>query len=98
MAFKEYNTDINFLLPPSYRDFLWDKHPVIILNDIIEDLDLSELEATYKNNTSKWWASAYHYKLLLKIILYAYMNWIFSSRKIHYKTKEDIAFMFLAWN
>jgi len=26
------------------------------------------------------------------------MNWIFSSRKIHYKTKEDIAFMFLAWN
>ena len=70
MAFKEYNTDINFLLPPSYRDFLWDKHPAIILNDIVEDLDLSELEATYKNNTSKWWASAYHYKLVLIIINY----------------------------
>ena len=98
MAFKEYNTNINFLLPPSYRDFLWDKHPAIILNDIVESLDLSKLENSYKNNTSKWWASAYHPKMLLKIIIYAYMNWIFSSRKIHYKTKEDIAFMFLAWN
>ncbi len=98
MAFKEYNTDINFLLPPSYRDFLWNKHPALILNDIVEDMDLTALEVTYKNNTSKWWASAYHYKLLLKIILYAYMNWVFSSRKIHYKTKEDVAFMFLTWN
>jgi len=32
-----------------------------------------------------------HPKMLLKIIIYAYMNWIFSSRKIHYKTKEDVA-------
>jgi len=98
MAFKEYNTNINFLLPPSYRDFLWDKHPAIILNDIIESLDISKIENSYKNNSSKWGASAYHPKLLLKIIIYGYMNWIFSSRKIHYKTKEDIAFMFLAWN
>jgi len=98
MQFKEYNNKINFLLPPSYKDFLWDKHPAIILDNIIEQLDLSKLYATYKNNTSKWWASAYHPKMLLKIIIYAYMNWIFSSRKIHYKTKEDVAFMFLAWN
>ena len=40
MAFKEYNTDINFLLPPSYRDFLWNKHPALILNDIVEDMCL----------------------------------------------------------
>ena len=59
MQFKEYNNKINFLLPPSYKDFLWDKHPAIILDNIVEQLDLSKLYATYKNNTSKWWASAY---------------------------------------
>ena len=98
MQFKEYNNKVDFLIPPSYRDLLWEKHPAIILDNIVEQLDLTRLYNTYKNNTSKWWASAYHPKMLLKIIIYAYMNWVFSSRKIDYKTKEDIAFMFLTWN
>lgn len=42
MQFKEYNMDINSLLPPSYKDHLWNKHPAIILYNIVKQLNLTK--------------------------------------------------------
>lgn len=36
--------------------------------------------------------------MILKVLIYAYMNGVFSSRKISKKLHEDIAYMFLAGN
>ena len=94
--FKEYNQQQNFLIPPSYDDFLWEKHEAMLLNNIIEWLELDYLYSSYKN--SKLWTSAYDPKMLLKVLFYGYMNKVFSSRNIAKKLKSDLWFMFLAWN
>jgi len=94
--FKEYNQQQNFLIPPSYDDFLWERHEAKLLNNIINWLDLEFLYKSYKNN--KLWTSAYDPVMLLKILFYWYMNESFSSRKISKKLKSDLGFMFLAWN
>ena len=94
--FKEYNQAQNFLIPPSYDDFLWEKHEAKLLNNIINWLNLSFLYKSYKNN--KLWTTAYNPKMLLKVLFYGYMNGSFSSRKIAKKLESDLGFMFLAWN
>mgnify|MGYP001774030695 CR=1 FL=1 len=94
--FKKYNQQQNFLIPPSYDDFLWEKHEAKLLNNIIEWLNLDFLYKSYNN--SKLWTTAYDPKMLLKVLFYWYMNSTFSSRKIAKKLKSDLWFMFLAWN
>ena len=94
--FKEYNQQQNFLIPPSYDDFLWEKHEAKLLNNIINWLNLDFLYKSYKN--TKLWTTAYDPVMLLKVLFYWYMNSSFSSRKIAKKLKSDLGFMFLAWN
>ena len=65
--------------------------PVRLLNAFVEEMELSELYGTYqrlrKNQASP--------RQLLKIMLYAAMNGIFSSRDIEKACKRDINFMYL---
>lgn len=96
MTFKKYNQNQSFLLPPSYSDFLGESHEAIILNEFIDELDTSDLEESYSNQSGG--RSAYHPVMLLKILIYGYMSGIFSSRKIAGKLKQDLAFMYLAGN
>ena len=65
--------------------------PVRLLSAFVEGMDLSELYATYdrirKNQASP--------RQMLKIMIYASMNRLFSSRDIETACKRDINFMFL---
>ncbi len=92
--FKECNWQR--LIPLDYDTCLWEKHEAIILNEIVDELDLSELINSYSNLTV--WASAYDPTMLLKVLFYSYMNQTFSSRKIARKLSSDLGFMFLAAN
>jgi transposase len=94
MTFKEYNQHQTFLLPPNFGEFLGESHLAIILNELVDELDTTKLIESYKNE--KGGSSAYHPVMILKILIYAYSNAVFSSRKISKKLREDIAFMFLA--
>lgn len=80
------------LLPPSYDELVPANHPVRIVNTIIDTIDLSSLEATYKGGGT----SSYHPKVLLKILVYAYLRNLYSSRKIEQALDENIHFMWLA--
>ena len=84
------------LLPQNYKDFLWEWHEAVILDEIVNELDLSELIGSYNN--SRRWSSAYHPTMLLKVLFYWYMNQTFSSRKLAKKLKSDLWFMYLGWN
>lgn len=92
MNVKDYNQDQNLLFPPHLKDFLPDDHQAMIINDIVETLDLSCL---YRKVSSEG-NPAYHPKMMLKILIYAYTNGIFSSRKIQAAVQESVAFIFLA--
>lgn len=92
MNVRKYNQNQTLLFPPHLKDFLSDDHPAMIINDIVETLDLSCL---YRKVPSEGNPS-YHPKMMLKVLVYAYANGIFSSRKIQTAVQEFVAFIFLA--
>ena len=65
--------------------------PVLLLNAIIEGMDLSKLNQAY----SRRGRIEYSPKILLKILVYAYMQGIFSSHEIAAVCKVNICFMYL---
>lgn len=82
------------LLPPSLVECLPDDHLCFTINDIVENLDISLIENSYK----EMGAPAYNPKMLLKIIFYAYSQGLRSFRKIENGLTENIAFRYLAAN
>ena len=92
VVFKPYVQNQPSLLPPSYEDLVPENHPVRVVNEIIERIDLTELERTYKGGGT----SSYHPRMLLKVIIYAYLRNIYSSRKIEQALEENVHFMWLS--
>ncbi|MCP4523751.1 MAG: transposase, partial [Candidatus Gracilibacteria bacterium] len=84
------------LIPQNYKSFLGESHEVIIFEEIINELDLTEIIESYSNFSRG--TSAYHPRMLLKVLFYGYMNQTFSSRKLARKLRSDLAFMYLAGN
>jgi len=91
-VFKKYDQNQQFLLPLRLDSFVPENHIARILNDIIDAVDITAIESTYSENGS----SAYHPRLMLKILLYGYMINIRSSRDIQKMTSTDTVFMYLA--
>lgn len=92
MNVKEYHQDQGLLFPPYLRQLLSDDHPAVIVNDVVETLELSCLYRKISPEGNP----AYHPKMMLKVLLYAYSKGIFSSRKIQRALEESIAFIYLA--
>jgi len=90
--FKEYSQSQGFLLPPSLDEFVPENHEARIINDVVDTMDLWPLLAKYEGGG----APAYHPAMMLKVIVYAYSQNIYSSRSIAQKLKTDTAFMFLS--
>jgi transposase len=67
-------------------------HPAHLINDLVDQLDLSALEARYGNLGQP----AYHPRLMLKVILYGFTVGVFSSRKLQRACQENLAYKYLA--
>jgi len=91
-VFKPYQQDQLMLLPPSLEELIPANHVVRILNDVIDKLDISSLISTYKGGGT----SSYHPRMLLKVLLYAYVEGIYTSRKIAKALRENVHFMWLS--
>lgn len=90
--FKDYNQQQNWLFPPSIEELIPEDHPVRIVNGVVEQLDLDLLISEY----SKEGKPSYHPKMMLKVMVYAYMDNTYSSRKIEKAMRENINYMWLA--
>lgn len=66
--------------------------PVRLLSQICDELEYGQLEKAYTRRGREAAVSPRH---LFKIIVYAYMNGIYSSRKIEEACRRDICFMWL---
>jgi len=93
-VFKEYTQEQVILLPTDLGAQIPTKHLVRVVNKSIEKMDLSALLARYKGGGT----SSYHPKMLLKVLVYAYTQQLYSSRKIAKALRENIYFMWLAGN
>jgi transposase len=92
--FKPYNQNQPMLLPLDLRSCLPSDHVAFMISDIVDDLNLDSINATYSDFGSPAFDSA----MMTKILFYAYVCGICSSRKIEAKLYEDNAFRFLAAN
>ena len=90
--FQDYNQQQNWLFPPSIEELIASDHPVRIVNGIVEQLDLDLLISEY----SKEGKPSYHPKMMLKVMIYAYMDNTYSSRKIEKAMRENINYMWLS--
>ena len=90
-VFKEYIQGQGLLFPPNLDEMVPQDHPVRVVDRIIEELDLTPLYHTYKGGGR----SSYHPKMLLKLVVFAYTQKIYSSRQIAKAARENIHFMWL---
>ena len=91
-VYKPYEQNQPMLLPPSLEELVPEDHLVRVIDKMIDELDLSELEKQYKGGGT----SAYHPKMMLKVIIYAYTQQTFSSRKIAKALRENVNYMWLS--
>ena len=92
MRFIPYNPDQAYLLPPSVRDVLGERHLCIFIHEVVERLDLSAFEQDYEEEGRPAYAPA----LLAKVWLYAYALGVTSCRRLEQRVREDLGFRYLA--
>ncbi len=89
--FKTYSRDQLQLLPQSWEEKIQASHPVRIVDQVVETINLSKLYNSYKGGGT----TSHNPKMLLKSVIYAYIRNIYSSRKIEDAIKSDINFIWL---
>jgi transposase len=92
VVFKDYSPNQILLLPPSLEEMIDPSHPVRVVNQVIDSLDIDLLIKKYKGGG----CSSYHPRLLLKALVYGYLTNNYSSRKIEQALKVNIHFMWLS--
>jgi len=80
------------LFPARLDQNIPENAPVRLVNQIVDKLDISAIEKTYKGGGT----SSYHPRMMLKVLFYAYMNNIYSCRKIEKHLLENIHYMWLS--
>ena len=80
------------LLPPNLDQLLKINNPVRVIHDLLSKADIQPLLRQCKSGG----ASGYPLGMLLKVLLYAYINNIYSSRKIEEAPQQNIHFMWLS--
>jgi transposase len=93
--FRVCSYDQPFLLPPSLQDWLPESHLARFIADVMNELDLSAIYASYERSDGRG-LSAYHPLLMARLLLYGYCIGITSSRKIEQATYDNVAFRYLS--
>ena len=90
--YTEFNGYYQLVLPLNLEVLIPEDDSVRLLSHILEGLNYEKLYKAYSSTGRK---PAVEPKILYKILTYAYMNNIYSSRKIEAACKRDINFMWL---
>ena len=92
--FIEVDRETQYLLPPSVQDWLPEGHLARFVVEIVEQLDLRSLKASYAGRGSQ----PYNPVMLLALLFYGYSTGVFSSRKLERSTYDSVAFRYIAAN
>jgi len=93
-TYKTYLPEQDLLLPPSLREWLPENHLAYCVSDVVDQLDLSAIEAVYEEEDRG--QPPYHPRMMTKILVYGYCVGVYSSRRIQKRLVEDVAFRVLA--
>lgn len=92
LHFRDYNPKQMILFPQRLDKDIAENDPVRVVDTVIDGLRLDNFKKLYKERGR----SPYHPKMMLKVIIYGYMNNLYSCRKIETALKRDIHFIWLA--
>lgn len=90
--FKHYDPNQPTFLPPNLDELLEKTHMVRFVNHVIDQMNLAPILQTYQGGGT----SSYHPQMMLKILIYGYVERIHSCRAIAKAVREQIPFMWLA--
>jgi transposase len=80
------------LFPTNIFDLLPDDHECYLYTDLLQQLDTASLAAQYSPRGQH----AYHPKHIISILIYAYSQGVFSTRKTEKHCHQDLSFMYIA--
>ncbi len=80
------------LFPSRIDEDIADDAPVRIIDYVLDKIDISNILKLYHVKGR----NAFYPRMMLKVIIYAYMNNIYSCRRIEELLKRDIHFIWLA--
>jgi transposase len=94
VSFKASPIEFNqhLLFPSNIFDLLAEDHECYLYTDLFQQLDTSAIESLYQIKGQ----NAYHPRLIVSILTYAYSRGVFSSRQIERRCREDLSFMYIA--
>jgi transposase len=92
VTFKQYNMDQPSLLPARLEELIPEDHLVRVVNRMVDSIDIKPLLVKYKGGGT----SSYHPRMMLKVLVYAYAEKIFSSRRIAKGLRENVNFMWIS--
>ena len=94
--FRGGNREQTSLLPPSIIDWLAPGHLSWFVIDAVESMDLSPFYAKYRVNGQG--SAAWHPKMMVTLLLYAYCHGERSSRRIEALCETDVAYRVITGN
>ena len=94
VRFKAFPSDQGSLFSEDIYSRIPGNHPVRLVNNVVDQLDISSLMSQYKGGGT----SSYHPRMMLKVLFYSYLSNIYSCRKIEKALGENIHFMWLSGN
>lgn len=80
------------LVTKALEDLISEDHPVRLVDEILDSLDWSEYESSYHGRRGQ---PPIHPSIMAKVLLFAMIRRIRSSRQIEYELKHSIDFMWL---
>lgn len=90
--FKEYTQGQILLFPSRLDENIPTDSPVRLISHVVDQLDITPILATYEGGGT----TGYHPRMMLKVLFYAYLNNIYSCRKIESCLEQNIHYMWLS--
>jgi transposase len=91
-TFRAWNVEQRWLRPPSVMDFVPADHVAHFVRDTVrEQLDPSEIMAPYEKEDRGY--PPYHPVMMTALLLYAYCQGVYSSRRIAHACEDRVDFM-----
>ena len=81
-----------WLLPPSLEDLIPEDHVCFVVEDFLEEIDLSSFDQHYAGAGHP----AYHPRIILKLIIMGVLDRIRSSRAVARNARENVVYIYLA--
>jgi len=95
MTLRDDKMGQTWLLPVSLLDLIPDDHICHFVADVVNSMDISETENRYRGTPGN---PAYSRRVLLRLVIMASVDAVWSSRKIAKLARENVVYMYISGN